>query len=137
MAFATGIEMAPHTTSRDRILTPEAVGFLDELHRRFNPRRLELLEARVERRERIAPGGIGKRQDTSGSARGLGAGRGALDDRDAKAGARQLVRAGRPDRPRPDDDRVGSSQEIQSGMPDGSRGWITQGARRHSGGVDA
>lgn len=56
MAFATGIEMAPHTASRNRILTPEAIGFLDELHRRFDPRRLELLEARVERRERIAAG---------------------------------------------------------------------------------
>ena len=56
MAFATGIEIAPPTASRDRILTSGALGFLDELHRRFDPRRRELLGARAERRERIDAG---------------------------------------------------------------------------------
>ncbi|HEX6703004.1 MAG TPA: malate synthase A [Gaiellaceae bacterium] len=39
-----------------RILTPEALAFVAELQREFNPRRVELLGARVERQERIAAG---------------------------------------------------------------------------------
>src|SRR6476469_2119791 len=39
-----------------RILTPEALAFIAELQREFNPRRLELLAARAERQERIAAG---------------------------------------------------------------------------------
>ena len=38
------------------ILTPEALGFLAELHRRFNARRLELLRAREERQARLDAG---------------------------------------------------------------------------------
>jgi malate synthase len=38
------------------ILTPEALGFVGELHRRFEPRRLELLAARVERQKRLDAG---------------------------------------------------------------------------------
>jgi malate synthase len=56
LAFATGIEIAPRTASRDRILTPAALGFLNELHRRFDPGRRDLLAARAERRERISAG---------------------------------------------------------------------------------
>src|SRR2546427_6769948 len=40
----------------ERILTPEALAFVAELHRTFNPIRLELLAARVERPERIVAG---------------------------------------------------------------------------------
>jgi malate synthase len=39
-----------------RILTPEALAFVAELQREFNPTRLELLAARAERQERIAAG---------------------------------------------------------------------------------
>ena len=39
-----------------RVLTPEALSFLVELHRRFNPRRLELLAARSERQRRLNAG---------------------------------------------------------------------------------
>src|SRR5262245_23185253 len=40
----------------DDVLTPEAVAFVAGLQERFGPRRLELLEAREGRRERIAAG---------------------------------------------------------------------------------
>src|SRR2546423_2540490 len=40
----------------ERILTPEALAFIAELHGAFNPIRLELLAARVERQERIVAG---------------------------------------------------------------------------------
>jgi malate synthase len=43
--------------SREEILSPEALAFLAELHARFDPRRLELLAARKERRAAIAAGG--------------------------------------------------------------------------------
>lgn len=39
-----------------RILTPDALAFLEELHHRFRARRDERLEARAERRSRIAAG---------------------------------------------------------------------------------
>jgi malate synthase len=39
-----------------RILTPEALAFVAELQREFNPIRLRLLAARAERQERIAAG---------------------------------------------------------------------------------
>src|SRR5262245_16014423 len=41
----------------ERILTPEALDFVNEIHRRFNPTRRELLSARAERRRRIEAGG--------------------------------------------------------------------------------
>ncbi len=44
---------APHD---DEILTPEALAFVAGLHRRFNPRRLELLAARTERQRRFDAG---------------------------------------------------------------------------------
>ena len=43
---------APVSEAHAAILTPEALAFLAELHRRFNPTRLELLEARRERQRR-------------------------------------------------------------------------------------
>ena len=39
-----------------RILTPEALAFVADLQREFNPTRLELLAARADRQERIAAG---------------------------------------------------------------------------------
>src|SRR6058998_2663044 len=39
-----------------RVLTPEALAFVAELQREFNPRRVELLAARAKRQERIAAG---------------------------------------------------------------------------------
>jgi malate synthase len=54
---STGIELAGRTgAAADRVLTDEAVDFVAELHRTFNPTRLELLAARAARRERIAAG---------------------------------------------------------------------------------
>src|SRR2546426_10113142 len=41
-----------------RVLTPEALAFVAELQREFNPTRLELLAARGERQERLAGGGL-------------------------------------------------------------------------------
>lgn len=38
------------------IVTPEAIAFLVDLHRKFNPRRKELLAARVERQRRLDAG---------------------------------------------------------------------------------
>ncbi len=46
-------DLEPHF---DEILTDEALAFLADLHRRFNPRRLELLTARKERQRRIDDG---------------------------------------------------------------------------------
>ncbi len=46
----------PHHPGQDQVLTPEAVEFLADLHRRFNPRRLELLAARAERQKRTDAG---------------------------------------------------------------------------------
>jgi malate synthase len=40
----------------DEVLTSEALGFVEELQRRFGPAREELLHARIERRERLAHG---------------------------------------------------------------------------------
>jgi malate synthase len=40
----------------DRVLTPQALAFVRDLHRRFNPRRVELLRAREERQARLEAG---------------------------------------------------------------------------------
>ena len=40
----------------DKVLTPEALAFLADLQRRFNPRREELLAARIERQKRLDEG---------------------------------------------------------------------------------
>jgi malate synthase len=44
---------APHT---DEVLTPEALGFVAQLHRSFNPERIRLLQDRARRQERIDAG---------------------------------------------------------------------------------
>ncbi|HEX5465890.1 MAG TPA: malate synthase A [Candidatus Limnocylindrales bacterium] len=52
-----GVEvLAPVAPEQAWVLSPEALAFLAELQRRFGPRRSELLQARVERRARIAAG---------------------------------------------------------------------------------
>ncbi|MEU6171534.1 malate synthase A [Streptantibioticus parmotrematis] len=50
-AVVTGAETVPRA---EEVLTPEALAFLGELHRRFAPRRAELLARRAERRAEIA-----------------------------------------------------------------------------------
>ena len=40
----------------ETVLTREALAFVADLQRRFNPRRLELLAARVERQKRLDAG---------------------------------------------------------------------------------
>jgi len=53
-----GIEIAGSTRERfDEVLTPAALEFLAALHSEFNPRRLELLEARKTRYAELAAGG--------------------------------------------------------------------------------
>src|ERR1700761_1582657 len=47
---------APVSEEYAEILTPDAVAFVAALHRRFNGRRLELLERRAERQKRIDTG---------------------------------------------------------------------------------
>ena len=47
---------APSHPQQESILTPEALQFLVELHRRFHSRRLQLLAARIERQHRLDAG---------------------------------------------------------------------------------
>jgi malate synthase len=54
-AVATA-ELRGRAPRADEVLTPEAVSFVAGLQERFGPRRLELLDARAARRERIAAG---------------------------------------------------------------------------------
>ena len=57
MQTPQGIEIHGATTAAvEQILTAEALAFVADLHRRFNPRRVELLQQRVERQEKIASG---------------------------------------------------------------------------------
>src|ERR1700730_14180304 len=52
-----GVEIqAPATSGKGRVLTPAALEFIVELQRRFNPRRVELMAARVERQKRLDAG---------------------------------------------------------------------------------
>jgi malate synthase len=52
-----GIEItAPPHLDQERVLTRDALRFVVELQRRFNPRRLELLAARVDRQKRFDAG---------------------------------------------------------------------------------
>src|SRR6185437_9896171 len=52
-----GVELnAPPTESHARVLTPEAMAFIADLHRTFNGRRLERLAARHERMARLDAG---------------------------------------------------------------------------------
>lgn len=51
------IEITDHTPEAlTQILTPEALDFVAALHREFNPRRLEILKARVQRQTRLDAG---------------------------------------------------------------------------------
>src|SRR4051794_24110870 len=52
-----GVEvLAPISETHAQILTPEAVDFTVDLHRTFNSRRKELLNARYERQKRLDEG---------------------------------------------------------------------------------
>jgi malate synthase len=58
MTLPAGVEITgPMNDGYDEILTAEAVEFLADLHRTFNPRRLELLQAREDRYAELAAGG--------------------------------------------------------------------------------
>ncbi len=50
------IVAGPQVDGTDRVFTPEALALLADLHRRFEPRRRELLAARTERQRRIDAG---------------------------------------------------------------------------------
>src|SRR2546421_2979710 len=53
----SGIEVAgPAVAGQERVLTEDALAFVAELHREFDPRRRELLAARAERQERLLAG---------------------------------------------------------------------------------
>ncbi|HEY7017741.1 MAG TPA: malate synthase A [Gaiellaceae bacterium] len=56
MTSSATAELRGDAPREDEVLTPEAVAFVAGLQGRFGPRRLELLEARAARRERIAAG---------------------------------------------------------------------------------
>jgi len=52
-----GVEiLAPVNETHAQVLTPDAVDFIVDLHRTFNPRRQELLQARQERQKRLDAG---------------------------------------------------------------------------------
>ena len=52
-----GVEiLAPISGNHAQVLTPDAVDFIVDLHRTFNPRRKELLKARQERQKRLDGG---------------------------------------------------------------------------------
>ena len=52
-----GVEVVgPRVQGSDRVLTPEALAFVADLHRRFNPTREQLLAARAARQQRIDAG---------------------------------------------------------------------------------
>jgi malate synthase len=48
--------VGPAVDGLDRVFTPEALGLLGELHRRFEPRRRELLQRRMERQDEVRRG---------------------------------------------------------------------------------
>jgi malate synthase len=57
MTTTAGVEVThPGTPHAGDVLTPEALDFVADLHRSFNPRRLELLAAREERQKRFDAG---------------------------------------------------------------------------------
>ena len=56
-ASTIGIQiLAPRGAGAETVLTQDAVAFAADLHRQFNPRRLELLALRVQRQERLDSG---------------------------------------------------------------------------------
>ncbi len=56
MTTGPATELRGSAPRADEVLTPEALAFVAALQERFGPRRLELLDARAARRERIAAG---------------------------------------------------------------------------------
>src|SRR5438876_3923376 len=57
MLGVNGVEIRGAVEGRqEEVLTAEALGFVAELERRFNSRRVELLRRRVERQDRLAAG---------------------------------------------------------------------------------
>jgi malate synthase len=57
MLLVEGVDLlAPVHGRAERVLSPDVLEFVAGLHRRFNPLRQELLQARAERQERIAAG---------------------------------------------------------------------------------
>lgn len=59
MTVQAGIELAgPQSPEVESVLTPEAQVFLAELHRRFEPRRQELLKRRRDRQAELDAGGL-------------------------------------------------------------------------------
>src|SRR5581483_4696318 len=53
----SGIEVrGPAVADGERVLTDDALAFVAELHREFDPRRRKLLAARAERQERLLAG---------------------------------------------------------------------------------
>ena len=63
-----GVQVIGHAVpGSDRVLTPEALGFVADLHRRFNPTRQQRLAARADRQKRIDAGEMPDfRADTAG-----------------------------------------------------------------------
>src|SRR5580658_9067409 len=56
-ASLRGVEiLAPSHLAQDRVLSPAALQFIVDLHRRFNSRRVQLLAARIERQKRLDAG---------------------------------------------------------------------------------
>ena len=52
-----GIQLPPNQPNLyDRILTPAAIGFVAHLHRKYEPRRRDLMKARAERQARLDAG---------------------------------------------------------------------------------
>jgi malate synthase len=52
-----GIQVPPEQPNLyDRILTPQALGFVAHLHRKYEPRRRDLMKARAQRQERLDSG---------------------------------------------------------------------------------
>src|SRR5262245_1972888 len=68
MTTATGIAIAgPETERAAEVLTPESLEFVARLHRELNPRRIELLDARAQRWNRLRAGELpGFLTDTRG-----------------------------------------------------------------------
>ncbi|PWR07700.1 malate synthase A [Micromonospora acroterricola] len=59
MTIPAGVEVTgPMHPRYDEILTPEALAFLAELHRAFDPRRRDLLDLRRQRAAELADGGL-------------------------------------------------------------------------------
>ncbi len=56
LTVAAGTEIAAAVDGAQHVLSAEALGFIAELHRRFDGRRLELLAERAERQERLDAG---------------------------------------------------------------------------------